>query len=339
MEKNFLTLKFTDETFSRPPSPPSSYVRHREAVVALLLLAHAALLRSASLPTLLQLLPPGAAGKLPWLVRATGAEALAIFPLGFKASAEAVGCSACQASRQLLSRGNLLGAYGLPAVLGARAGSPPAEHAVSAPLTCISLSPLAGPGQALRPACFGCTRTPHPPSWPLCCAAAAPPVCAAARRVRRACGLGAAIVLRQRQPRPGCVPAPQSVPHPLGAEACALGSQEGWAHGWAEAVLSGILRMRPVPRDSPQKRCTAPDSKPGSPLATASTRLPLCSHPAALPPATGCLRTMLQPTDVILPLLLSCALPALLLFKFEAHSRRRFLEAERRVLAQEAARA
>lgn len=63
------------------------YARHREPLVAALLLAHAALLRAASLPSLLRLLPPGAAANLPWLLRATGTEALAIFPLGFKASA------------------------------------------------------------------------------------------------------------------------------------------------------------------------------------------------------------------------------------------------------------
>ncbi|KAL4443266.1 hypothetical protein ABPG75_011003 [Micractinium tetrahymenae] len=62
----------------------ASYVRHRELLLAVLLVSHAALLRSASLPSLLRLLPPDLPGKLPGLLRATGAEALAVFPLGLK---------------------------------------------------------------------------------------------------------------------------------------------------------------------------------------------------------------------------------------------------------------
>ena len=50
-----------------------------------MLVSHAMLLRFASLPSLLRMLPIAAVPHLPWLLRATGAEALAVFPLGFKA--------------------------------------------------------------------------------------------------------------------------------------------------------------------------------------------------------------------------------------------------------------
>jgi hypothetical protein len=44
------------------------------------------LLRSTSLRTLMRVLPDASLHRLPWLLRATGAEALAIFPIEFKAS-------------------------------------------------------------------------------------------------------------------------------------------------------------------------------------------------------------------------------------------------------------
>ena len=58
-------------------------------------MAHAVLLRSSSLPSLMRLLPDGSLQRLPWLLRATGAEALAIFPIGFKASPSAPSLHAC----------------------------------------------------------------------------------------------------------------------------------------------------------------------------------------------------------------------------------------------------
>ena len=77
----------------------SVYLRHREALLACLLLAHSLLLRFHGVPTLLSLLPDGSGrggGEgggfapllrlLPWLARATGAESAALFALGFKAS-------------------------------------------------------------------------------------------------------------------------------------------------------------------------------------------------------------------------------------------------------------
>ena len=76
------------------PSAPCRYQRHREALLAWLLVAHAVLLRSTSLPTLLRLLPDASLHRLPWLLRATGAEALAIFPIGFKASTPPPACLA-----------------------------------------------------------------------------------------------------------------------------------------------------------------------------------------------------------------------------------------------------
>lgn len=78
---------------ARPwPHPwPRRYLRRREPVLAALLLAHALLLRCCSLPTMLRLLPAGALQRLPWLLRATGAESLALFPLGFKVGGRAGG--------------------------------------------------------------------------------------------------------------------------------------------------------------------------------------------------------------------------------------------------------
>jgi hypothetical protein len=66
--------------------PPSRYLRHREALLAALLLLHAALLRWAPLPLPAGALPGVGGALLPWLLRATGCEALALFSLGFKAS-------------------------------------------------------------------------------------------------------------------------------------------------------------------------------------------------------------------------------------------------------------
>jgi hypothetical protein len=43
----------------------------------------------------MRLLPDGSLQRLPWLLRATGAEALAIFPIGFKASPSAPSVRAC----------------------------------------------------------------------------------------------------------------------------------------------------------------------------------------------------------------------------------------------------
>lgn len=60
---------------------------------------------------------------------------------------------------------------------------------------------------------------------------------------------------------------------------------------------------------------------------------PLRTSPRCLPPAAGCLPLALRPAEAALPLLLGCALPPLLLYKLEAHARRRFLEVERRLLA------
>ena len=53
-------------------------------LLALLLLAHAWLRRRAEGGTLLRLLPATAKERLPWLLRGTGAEALALFPIGFQ---------------------------------------------------------------------------------------------------------------------------------------------------------------------------------------------------------------------------------------------------------------
>lgn len=60
------------------------YVRHREALLSLALLLHACLLRSAVSAGVVRLLPAGTLWCLPWLLRATGAEALAVFTIGFK---------------------------------------------------------------------------------------------------------------------------------------------------------------------------------------------------------------------------------------------------------------
>lgn len=63
---------------------PRRYLRQREALLSALLLLHACLLRSAGAGALLRLLPAGLLARLPWLLRCTGAESLAVFTIGFK---------------------------------------------------------------------------------------------------------------------------------------------------------------------------------------------------------------------------------------------------------------
>lgn len=53
-------------------------------MLSLVLLLVAGLLRSTAAAALLRLRPAGTAARLPWLLRCTGAEALALFSIGFK---------------------------------------------------------------------------------------------------------------------------------------------------------------------------------------------------------------------------------------------------------------
>lgn len=66
--------------------PWCRYSRHRESVLTALLVANALMLHNSGLPALSILLPPHSQRTLPWVVRSSGAAALAMFGIGFKAS-------------------------------------------------------------------------------------------------------------------------------------------------------------------------------------------------------------------------------------------------------------
>ena len=178
------------------------YTRHREALLASLLLAHALLLRwsgaaQAAPP------PPGAAQALPWLLRASGAEAVAVFSLGFKARMQPALChcsmagdrSACACAPHNISQQQLLCSCPdrLPSSLPCLPSSPPCPQlrfCLFLPVQALCLSVLLAPLAAACPAALGAQGelaalrgaarrsaaqpgsllwSPHPPVFPAAC--------------------------------------------------------------------------------------------------------------------------------------------------------------------------